>query len=97
MATPPVRSSRSPRRSRPDAGRAPARASKISVTVDAGVIGEVRRLLRGTGGTLSAHVTDALARDLRRRRLQELIDAYEASAGAITEDEIAEARAAWRA
>ena len=76
--------------------RRSSRASKISVTVEAGVLREVKRLLRSTGRSLSAHVTEALERDLKRRRLQEIIAEYEASAGAITDDELAEVRAAWQ-
>jgi post-segregation antitoxin (ccd killing protein) len=72
-------------------------AAKISVTVDADVLKEVRRLIRKTGLSLSAHITEALERDLRQRRLQQIIEAYEAEDGAISEDELAEVRAAWRA
>jgi hypothetical protein len=52
-------------------------------------------LIRGTGQSLSAHVTEALERDLRRRRLHEIIEEYEGGAGRITESELDEARAAW--
>jgi hypothetical protein len=71
------------------------RASKISITVDARVLRDVKRLIRGTGQSLSAHVTEALERDLRRRRLHEIIEEYEGGAGTITESELQEARAAW--
>jgi hypothetical protein len=88
----------------PAAGRAkpvvtgnPARMSKVSITVDAGVLREVRRLIRETGASLSAHVTQALESDLRRRRMQQLIDEYEAGNGTISEDELAEIRAQWQA
>jgi hypothetical protein len=77
--------------------RPPIAASKVSITVDAKVLLEVRRLLRKTGQSLSAHVSEALARDLRHRRLQQLIEEYEAAHGVITEDELAEIRTLWRA
>jgi hypothetical protein len=35
-------------------------------------------------------------RDLRRRKLAELIAEYEATAGVISDAELAEARSAWR-
>jgi hypothetical protein len=72
------------------------RAKKISLTVDEGVLREVESDAKRSGRTLSAHVTDALARDLRRRRLQALLEEYEAEHGAITDHELAEVRTAWR-
>jgi hypothetical protein len=47
------------------------------------------------GQSLSAHITEALARDVRRRRLAELVAEYEAEAGVITEAELAKVRASW--
>jgi hypothetical protein len=76
--------------------RKPApRATKISITVDAAVLRDVKRLIRGTGQSLSAHVTEALQRDLRRRRLHQIIEESETSAGAITNEELERARVAW--
>jgi hypothetical protein len=72
------------------------RATKVSVTVDAAVLREVKVAARRSGRTLSAHISDALARDLRRRRLAELVAEYEAEAGVIGDDELAKARSAWR-
>ena len=72
------------------------RAKKISITVDERVLREVKELIRGSGSTLSAHVTEALARDLRRRRLAQLIDEYELTHGVITEEELAKAREQWQ-
>ena len=68
-------------------------ASKISVTVAAGLLQEVRKLIRGTGASLSAHVIHVLERDLRLRRMAALIEAYEADHGTITDAELAEIRA----
>ncbi|HEX7668970.1 MAG TPA: hypothetical protein VF395_05285 [Polyangiaceae bacterium] len=72
------------------------RAKKISLTVDEAVLRDVTRDAQRFGRTLSAHITDALARDVRRRRLQQLIEDYEAEHGSIGEDELAEVRAEWR-
>jgi hypothetical protein len=71
------------------------RVRKISITVDAGVLREVERDARQSHRTLSAHVSDALARDLRRRRLRDLIAAHEAEHGSITDEELAAIRAEW--
>jgi hypothetical protein len=66
-----------------------SRAKKISVTVDPAVLSAVQKEAERKGRTLSAEVTDALARDLRRRQLQALIEDYEAEHGVITDDELA--------
>ena len=72
------------------------RAKKISITVDERVLREVKELIRGNGNTLSAHITEALARDLRRRHLVQLIEEYESAHGVITEAELAKVRAQWQ-
>lgn len=77
--------------------RAPSpRAVKVSVTIDSVVLRDVRRTASRAGRNLSAQVTEALARDIHRRRLAELIAEYEAAAGVITEEELAVARKKWR-
>jgi hypothetical protein len=73
------------------------RTTKISITVDARVLRSVQKEARRAGRTLSAEVTEALARDLRRRRLQELLQEYETEHGAISDDELARIRARWQA
>ncbi|MBN1610946.1 MAG: hypothetical protein JW940_30225 [Polyangiaceae bacterium] len=78
------------------AARTPGRAKKISITVDEHVLHEVRQVIHRTGHTLSAHVTEALAGDLRRRHLQQLIEQYESKHGVITEEELARARDQWQ-
>jgi hypothetical protein len=45
--------------------------------------------------TLSAEVTEALAGELRRRRLSELVASYEGEKGAITAKELAAVQAEW--
>lgn len=72
------------------------RTTKISITVDAGVLRSVQKEARRAGRTLSAEVSEALARDLRRRRLQELLDDYEAEHGAVSEQELARIRTRWQ-
>lgn len=49
-----------------------------------------------SGVTLSAHVTEALERDIRRRRLQQVLDDHEAQIRDVGEDELAEIHAAWQ-
>jgi hypothetical protein len=71
------------------------RAQKVSITVDGQVLRQVRKLIRTSGLTLSAHVSQALARDLRLRRLAELIESYEREHGRITGRELAGIRAEW--
>lgn len=74
-----------------------SRAKKVSLTVNESVLREVERDARRTGRTLSAYVTEALARDLRRQRLQALIESYEAEHGTITEQELSKIRGKWQA
>jgi hypothetical protein len=69
---------------------------KVSITVDAGVLEEMKKVARISRRTLSAEVSEALERDLRRRRLQEVIEEFELRHGVITDEELARARAAWR-
>ena len=82
-------------RRRDGARRGRARVEKISITVDAKVIEDVKRVARRGRRTLSAEISEALARDLRRRRLREIIEDFETEHGAITEDELAAVRATW--
>ena len=85
-------------------GRGPAlsgksrasRAKKISVTIDARVLREVANDARRSGRTLSAQITDALARDHRQRLLKALIEKYEAEHGVISEEELESARKEWQ-
>lgn len=69
---------------------------KITVTVDEEIIEEARRL--GVDN-LSAVVNEALAahveRAARRAALRELLDTWEEKFGPPSEEDMAEARAAW--
>jgi hypothetical protein len=71
------------------------RAKKVSLTVDAGVLTAMEREAKKSKRTLSAEVTEALARELRRRRLQELVASFEREKGAITAKELAAIQAEW--
>ena len=91
------RGTRSPRRSAPShepaRSRSGGRAKKVSLTVDEGVLHALQKDAKRSGRTLSADVTEALARELRRRRLQRLIAEYEAEHGSITMEELASIQA----
>jgi hypothetical protein len=66
------------------------------LTVDEGVLSAMEREAKKANRTLSAEVTEALARELRRRRLQELVASYEQEKGAITAKELAAIQAEWQ-
>lgn len=72
------------------------RAKKVSLTVDEGVLSAMEREAKKAKRTLSAEVTEALARELRRRRLQELVASYEQERGVITAKELATIQAEWQ-
>jgi hypothetical protein len=72
------------------------RAKKISITVDEQVLAAVEREARRAGRSLSAQVTGALARDLRRTRLEAIIHTYEAEHGTIRADELERIRSEWQ-
>jgi hypothetical protein len=71
------------------------RAKKVSLTVDETVLSAMEREAKKSKRTLSAEVTEALARELRRRKLQELVASYEKEKGAITAKELAAVQAEW--
>lgn len=71
------------------------RAKKVSLTVDESVLSAMQREAKKSKRTLSAEVTEALARELRRRRLSELVASYEEEKGAITAKELAAIQAEW--
>ena len=73
-----------------------ARAKKVSITVDERVLHDVQRVAQRAGRTLSAQITEALARDLRHTRLQELISDYERQHGSISEAEMMRIRKRWQ-
>jgi len=90
----PTRAARAGQGSRRSPSRG-GRAKKISLTVDEGVLISMKREARKSKRTLSAEVTEALARELRRRRLQELVTSYEDEKGIITAKELAAIQAEW--
>lgn len=71
-------------------------ASKVSVTIDSTVLRQARVAAQRSGKTLSAHISQALERDLRRQRMAELIAEFEVEHGAITPEEVAKAIASWQ-
>jgi ribonuclease P protein component len=73
-----------------------SRAAKVSITVDPTILRDVKKLARRAGVSLSAQISEAVGRDLRRRRLQELIAEHEARRGPISDVELQKIRAAWR-
>ena len=74
-----------------------SRAKKVSLTVDEGVLRAMEREAKRSKRTLSAEVTEALARELRHRRLQGLIAEYEQEKGTISAKELAAVQAEWQA
>jgi hypothetical protein len=87
----------SSKKAAPKHAQTAARAKKISITVDERVLGGIEKDAKRSGRTLSAEVTEALACELRRRRLAELISEYEAEHGAISGAELASIEAEWQA
>lgn len=85
------------RRSKAAASPPRGRAKKVSLTVDEGVLRAMEREAKRSKRTLSAEVTEALARELRRRRLQRLVAAYEQEKGTISAKELAAVQAEWLA
>ena len=75
---------------------AKGRTKKVSLTVDEGVLLALQKEAKRSGRTLSAEVSYALDRELRRRRLQDLMAEYENEHGTITADELAAIQAEWR-
>jgi len=73
------------------------RAKKVSLTVDEGVLRAMQRDAKRSKRTLSAEVTEALARELRRRRLEGLVAEYELEKGTISAKELAAIQAEWLA
>jgi hypothetical protein len=68
----------------------------VSLTVDESVLSAMEREAKKSKRSLSAEVTEALARELRRRRLSELVASYEEENGAITAKELAAIQAEWQ-
>ena len=89
---------RKPIRQAKPASPAPrGRAKKVSLTVDEGVLRAMEREAKRSKRTLSAEVTEALARELRRRRLEGLVAEYELEKGTISAKELAAIQAEWLA
>jgi Arc/MetJ family transcription regulator len=68
--------------------------SKISLSIDEGVLAEARARAGRRG--LSSYVNDALRRQLQRDRLAELLAEMEAESGPVPDRAMKEARRLWR-
>jgi hypothetical protein len=73
------------------------RTEKVSITVAEDVLRDVRTLAKKGRTNLSAYITELLAREVRLRRMQELIDDYEREHGPISEAELQKVRRDWPA
>jgi hypothetical protein len=71
------------------------RTEKVSITVAEDVLRDVRALARQGKNNLSAYITELLAREVRLRRMKELIDDYEREHGPISEAELQKVRRDW--
>ncbi len=96
-SAPPAKPRKGRRTPTPTRASQGGRTTKVSITVDAEVLRAITREAKRSGRTLSAQVTEALARDVRRRRLQELVAEHETRCGAITAEELAAVQAEWLA
>ncbi len=74
------------------ARRAPPRTVKISVTVDRGVLADLKKRLRGGEGSLSGFVSDAVAYAIRRQSMRALLDDIDRELGPVPESARREAR-----
>lgn len=92
-----LKSAERPSSRRTTARSAPrGRAKKVSLTVDEGVLRAMEKEAKRSKRTLSAEVSEALARELRRRRLQTLIAEYEREKSVISDKELAAIQAEWQ-
>jgi ATP-dependent 26S proteasome regulatory subunit len=69
----------------------------ISLSLDAELAEEVRKAADASNQSLSAWLSDAGRRKLRRARTEVALADFEASFGAITEEELRRVRAVWQA
>ena len=70
-----------------------ARTTKISVTIDRRVLAELKQQLRRREESLSAYVSDAIARAIRSERMRSLLDADDRALGPVAQKERRAARA----
>lgn len=85
------------RRAAPVSAPQRQRAKKVSLTVDESVLRAMQQEAKRSKRTLSAEVTEALSRELRRRHLQQLVTDYEEEKGEISAKELAAIQAEWLA
>jgi len=68
--------------------------AKVSLSLDEDALAEARS--RVGSRELSAYISNALIRQLQHDRIGELLKQMEDEAGAVSQEMLAEARAAWR-
>ncbi len=66
---------------------------KVSVSLDSELLAQARERLGGRG--LSAYVSDAVRRQLRRDALSDLLGELREASGPVSEDEMEEVRRLW--
>jgi Arc/MetJ family transcription regulator len=68
--------------------------SKVSVSMDEGVLAEARERVGGRG--LSSYVNDAVRRQLQHDRVADLLAQMDAESGPVSAELLEEARRQWR-
>lgn len=69
-----------------------ARTEKVSLTIDAAVLADIKKRARAARKNLSTFISDELADALRREGLKELVQDFERQKGPITAAERRRAR-----
>jgi hypothetical protein len=88
---------RGPGRSRTKAAARSADVERMAITVSAGTKAAVQAAANAeAGGNVSAWMEEAAAAKLRLRAARELLAAYEAENGEISDEEMGQARARWQ-
>ncbi len=66
--------------------------AKMSISMDAELAERIRAAAEAEGRSVSAWISEVLAKRLRRDNLRMMLDEYEAEHGAFTDEEMAQAR-----
>jgi len=69
-------------------------ASKVSISLDEGVLAEARERVGGRG--LSSYVNEAVRRQLQHDRVADLLAQLDAESGPVPPELLEEARRTWR-
>ena len=81
----------------PSKRRAPVAMAKVSLTIDQDVLKLAAANAEAAGLSLSAYVTTAVDRAVRRQKLGLVLAGYESEHGAISQADVERARSLWRA